>query len=180
MRKMQAENHPDHGGLALPDSPSDGQEVPLRKFLSPESVVLCMGNPLRRDDGLGPALYASLDESLRKRCIDAGTTPENQVGAIARLRPDGVLLVDAVHMDLPPGSWRVLDKRDILRMGIFTTHDIPLPLFMDYLSAQVRSEIMVLAIQPGDVSFGEGLSEAVDRTVSELATHIGKSMADSS
>lgn len=180
MRTVQAEDHTDHGGLNLPHPPSPGQETSLREFLSPTSAVVCMGNPLRRDDGLGPALFAKLSDSIKRRCIDAGTTPENQVGAIARLHPDGVLLVDAVHMDLPPGSWRVLGRPDIARMGIFTTHDIPLPLFMEYLAGQVRSEIMVLAVQPEDVSFGEGLSEAVDRTVSELATHIGKCMADPS
>jgi hydrogenase 3 maturation protease len=138
-----------------------------------------MGNPLRRDDGLGPALFARLSDSIKERCIDAGTTPENQVGAIARLHPDGVLLVDAVHMDLPPGSWRVLGKQEIVKMGIFTTHDIPLPLLMEYLAGQARSQVAVLGVQPGDVSFGEKLSEAVEKTVIDLAARIGKHMADS-
>ena len=63
-------------------------------------VLVGIGNPLRGDDGFGPALIAALDGQVRAVCIDAGTAPESYAGKIIKENPDTVVFVDAADLDL--------------------------------------------------------------------------------
>ena len=57
-----------------------------------------------------------------------------------------------------------------------TTHGLPLSFFLDRLES-VAKEIVLLGIEPADLSFGEGLStevrEAVDRLAEALSAGRG-------
>ena len=59
-----------------------------------KTVIVGMGNPLRGDDGFGPALIERLRGKVSATCIDAGIAPENYVGRIVKETPDTILLVD--------------------------------------------------------------------------------------
>jgi hydrogenase 3 maturation protease len=130
-----------------------------------------IGNILRGDDALGPELIERLrDTSLE--LIDAGTTPENQVGSAARRNPTTVVLVDAVHMEEEPGTCRLLSRDRILEDTGFTTHDLSPALFMERLEAETGASVMMLAVQPAMLAFGAPMSEPVEKTLEDLAAFI--------
>jgi hydrogenase 3 maturation protease len=97
-------------------------------------------------------------------CIDAGSAPENYAGKIIKENPDTILLIDAAHLDGPPGSWDILNKRDIAKCG-FTTHDFPPSLLMEYLTHHTKAKIYLLAVEPEDITLGEGISGTVEKTL---------------
>ena len=133
-------------------------------------MLLGVGNRLSRDDGAGPLLAERLAGSDWS-AIDCGTSLENVGGIVARERPDLLVIADAARMGLKPGEVRRLPRRSVDRM-LATTHGLPLSFFLDRLES-AASEIVLLGIEPADLSFGEGLStevrEAVDRLAEALA-----------
>ena len=83
---------------------------------------------------------------------------------MARSNPDTVLIVDAVDFDGPPGEARLLEPTSITAGGL-STHASSLQMVADYLKARAGARSLLLAIQPADVSPGEGLTEPVSRTM---------------
>lgn len=142
----------------------------LRSISGTRTVMVGVGNVLRGDDGLGPELMRLLDGAPGLACIDAGTTPENQVGAIAGRRPGTVLIADAVDLGLAPGSVAVLDRDAIVRFSGLGTHDISPAMFMERLEEETRATVRMLAVQPSGLAFGSPLSDAVASVLEELAT----------
>jgi len=131
------------------------------------TVLLGTGNILRGDDAFGPELVNRLSD-LPIRCIDAGTTPENQIGVVARCEPDNILIADAVHMEMEPGSCRILQSEEILEYTGLTTHDLSPAHFMSVLAERTGAEIRMIAVQPLHLRFGEPVSPEVERALDEL------------
>lgn len=122
---------------------------------------------MKGDDGLGPALIERLKGKVKAVCIDAGNSPENYGGKIAKESPDTILLVDAIHLDLEPGRYEILKPHDILKSG-FTTHDISPRMFIKYLESQTKADIYLLGIQPQNISLGGEMSETVKKTLDKI------------
>jgi len=133
-------------------------------MLKGKVIIVGIGNSLRCDDGFGPALIKMLEDKSDMVCIDAGSAPENYLGKIVKLNPDTVLIVDAVHLGLKPGEYEILKKKDIVKSG-FTTHDISPNMFIEYLENNTKADIYMLGVQPIDVSFGEGMSDHMERAL---------------
>jgi hydrogenase 3 maturation protease len=70
-------------------------------------------------------------------------------------------------MDSRPGEFNILKKEEILRSG-FTTHDLSPNMFIEYLENETNADIYMLAVQPENVSFGEGVSESVSRAIERI------------
>ena len=72
-----------------------------------------VGHDLWGDDGVGPAVVHSLQESLpgydQLLLVDAGPAPENFTGKLRGFNPDIILLVDAAELDMLPGSYQWID-----------------------------------------------------------------------
>ncbi len=130
-------------------------------------VIVGIGNTLRRDDSFGPSLIEKLKGNIKAVCIDAGSAPESYAGKIIKEKPDTILVVDVVHLGLRPGDYDILKSAEIVQAG-FSTHDISPRMFLDYLQKETEAEIYMLGIQPEDISFGEGMSEGVKKTLEEI------------
>ena len=139
----------------------------FREILKGKVVIVGIGNYLRGDDGFGPALIDRLKTKVKAVCIDAGIAPENQVGNIAKENPDTILLVDAIHLGKNPGEYEILKKEDIIKSG-FTTHDISMRMFIEYLQEQAGADIYLLGVQPQDISLGAKMSDRVKDTLENL------------
>ncbi|HMD34871.1 MAG TPA: HyaD/HybD family hydrogenase maturation endopeptidase [Vicinamibacterales bacterium] len=78
--------------------------------------VLGLGNVLMGDDGFGPAVVRAFDAMYEAgpdvEVIDLGTPGLDLMPWLADV--DSVIIVDTVKSDLPPGSMRFYDKRDLL------------------------------------------------------------------
>ncbi len=150
-------------------------EPNFKNILKGKIVVVGVGTILRGDDGLGPVLIERIKENVGAMCVDAGNAPENYVGKIAKLKPDTVLIIDAVHLDLKPGEYKILRKDDITKSG-FTTHNLSPNMFIEYLEKETNADIYILGIQPENTSFGEEISKNVRKKLEELSELIIKSI----
>lgn len=139
-----------------------------------KTVLMGVGNVLRGDDGFGPEIVGLLQGTPGLVCIDAGTTPENQIGATARHSPDLVLIADAVHLGLEAGSCALLDRNEIVRFSGLGTHDASPALFMERLEEATGAEVSMLAVQPSKLDFGSPLSDPVRSAMEELAAFLRK------
>jgi hydrogenase 3 maturation protease len=147
------------------------QPATLKRLFKGKVVILGIGNILRGDDGLGPALIARLQGEVKAVCLDTGTAPENYLGKIAKEKPDTVLIVDALYLGKRPGEYQILKKDDILSSGL-TTHDISPQMLIEYLQKKTRADIYLLGMQPKNVSFGQNLSDEVKASLDQLADMI--------
>jgi len=143
----------------------------IQNILKGKVVIVGIGNSMKGDDGFGPALIERLNNKTSFSCLNADTSPENYIGKITKEDPDTILLVDAVHMNLDPGEYRVLEKKDIQNSGL-TTHNLSPAMFIEFLENETKASIYMLGIQPKTVSLGEELSEEMKATLENIIKKI--------
>jgi len=138
--------------------------------------VVALGNPLRRDDGLGMRLL----EALRERDLpddvelyDAGTGGMRIIHKLADV--DDVILIDVVRFGGEPGEfvWFSPDEVESIREE-GASHD---PNLFEAIELSRRLDeapdrICCLGVQPEDLSMGEGLSEPVEAAIPALLESI--------
>jgi hydrogenase 3 maturation protease len=130
-------------------------------------ILLGVGNRLSRDDGVGPLVAQMVESDVDWHTIDCGTAVENAVGIITRERPELLVVVDAARMGLPPGSVRRVSVLSSDRM-LGSTHGLPLSFVVERLEATV-GDVVLVGVEPADLSFGEGLSPEVENAARELS-----------
>lgn len=140
---------------------------PFTSILAGKIVFVGIGNSIRRDDGLGPALVQRLRDKVDYPCINGGDVPENSFGMIVREQPDTIVLIDAVQLFLDPGEYRILTKSDLLNTG-FSTHNTSPSIFMEQLERETGAHVYLVGIQPHSIDYGNGLSDAIKRTLAHL------------
>jgi hydrogenase maturation protease len=101
--------------------------------------------------------------------VSGASAPENVVGALRAFHPDLVVVVDVARMGQPPGTLLRVDPSDPRAWGA-STHTLPLPVFCRYLEETLGCKVTLLGIEPADLSFGEGLSPAVELAVERAAS----------
>ncbi len=137
-------------------------------------AVVGVGNRLRGDDGVGPALVDALAGLEQVHRFDVGSTPENFILPVARLTPGRILVVDACDFGGRPGEFRLFDRAQIeqLAYGLLSTHTLPLSLTVEMLAHQTGAEVSLLGVQPAGIEFGTGLSEPVRDALPALAEFV--------
>lgn len=134
-------------------------------------VIVGIGNVMKSDDGFGVALVENLKDENGIFCINAGMSPENYTAEIVGKNPDVILLVDTIHIGCNPGGYEILTPEGIIKTG-FTTHDMSLRMFIEYLQRRTKAEVYMLGVQPKDVSFGNNMSFEVVRTLKRISKMI--------
>jgi hydrogenase 3 maturation protease len=143
-----------------------GEELGRR--LRGKVLLIGTGNPLRGDDGAGPAVISLLEGGVGACLLDAGEVPESYVGRILASGADTIVLIDASDFGAAPGDLAVLEPEDVARRCI-STHQLPLNLFFRYLRENSRADMFALGIQPARIELGQSLSPAVADSVQALA-----------
>jgi hydrogenase maturation protease len=140
----------------------------LAEVMTPSSVIVCVGNDLCGDDGAGVEVARRLKDAVPWTVIDARTVPESFLMKIVGLRPETVLLVDALAFGAQPGAVELVEAKDVGGQGPSTHGPAPLA-FLEILQMMHPCRAAVLGIQPAHDTVGAGLSEpvlaAVDRIV---------------
>ncbi|MBQ7251947.1 MAG: hydrogenase maturation protease [Kiritimatiellae bacterium] len=133
-------------------------------------VLVGIGRPGAGDDAAGVALA----RLLRRRkpagwtVFAAEANPENFVGAIARLAPRKVVLVDACEMGCAPGTVKEL-RADGTTGGAFGTHAPDMGMFEAFLADCVPgTKMRLVGIQPETLAPGP-MSRPVRDAVRRLA-----------
>ncbi len=140
----------------------------LKDILKGKVVIVGIGNILKGDDAFGPMLLDRLEGKVKATLINAGISPENYTGKIAKEKPDCILLVDAALLGKKPGEWEILKRDEIIKSG-FTTHDMSPAMFIDYMKERTGADIYLLGIQPQNISLGDEMTPVVKKTLEELS-----------
>jgi len=146
-------------------------------------LIVGIGNSLKGDDGAGCEAIKNLQLKIKNDVIlsgaknlnllDCGIAPENYTKKIKDFNPETIIFIDAVEMKEPPGTVKIIDDKDI-SSGYFTTHNMPLNLFIDYIKEETKAKIVFIGIQPKSTRFGECLSAPVQKAVEKLASEFSR------
>jgi hydrogenase maturation protease len=138
-------------------------------------LIIGMGNRIKHDDGVGIYIADRLLKEGVKNVIMAENSIENYIGKINSYSAKALLMIDAVDQDEAPGFFQLLPLEEI-KDTTTNTHNLSLDTIASFLTCD---NIRILAIQPGTVSFGFGLSpevrNAADRLTTQLIEAISKS-----
>ena len=144
----------------------------LKQNLKGKVCVVGIGNRLKGDDAAGPELIDRLTGRSRFHCLDTGVAPENYLEKIVQIKPDTILLVDAMDFGGEAGSCRLFSADQITGGGL-SSHALSLRMTCDYLQQRISARIFVLGIQPAQVNLNGPLSAAVGVAVEKLAAELG-------
>ena len=150
----------------------------LRGELKGKIVLLGVGNRIRGDDAAGPELIEILKKKLpdiRNEIFlfDGGELPEDYLVPIANLKPNLVIIVDAVDFGSRPGTIKLFPIRQIPQ-GSFSTHRLSLRFLGSCLEKETQAKIFVLGIQPKSIKLEEKLSLEVKKALRGLADFFQK------
>ena len=140
----------------------------------PRTCLIGIGSDLRGDDSAGLMVSRQLLQHPHTEnlfIIEGGPAPENVTGQIRAFHPDLVILIDAAHMDEPPGAvqWIPLDSIDGMSAS---SHSLPLSMLASYLTAEIGCDVSVIGIQPAQNEIGSGLSPSVQTAVDEITKEL--------
>jgi len=129
---------------------------------SKKYILMGIGNTLRGDDGIG-SIVAQSFKDRDWLSIDCGVIPENFTSIIKKNRPNLVVLIDAVEMDLKPGEFRIISPDRIH----LTTHSMPLSFLISYLK-EYTQELIFIGIQPKIIDYSNSVSPEVLKSSEEI------------
>ena len=109
-----------------------------------KNYLLGIGNPLRTDDGAG-SFVAQHFQHHDWMVSDGRTAPENYTSVIKKIRPDLLVIIDAVEMNLAAGTIKISLRENCFFQ--FSTHYLPLSYLVEYLTPYC-SKILLIGIQP--------------------------------
>jgi len=120
-------------------------------------IILGVGNTLRGDDGIGPALIRDLRGKIGCGLLDCGETPENYLQKIIDFGPSTIIVVDAADWGGPPGEIRQIRLEEISNPSL-SSHTASLGLSLDYLRAHLKARIVIVGIQSRTRAFLDPIS----------------------
>jgi len=154
-------------------------ERDLRVWLSDAKkvVIAGVGSPLRKDDFIGVEIVRKLRNKVSHSVylIECETVPESFIEPISDFKPTHVLIIDAAMLNLKPGSSKLIEPKEMVDAAV-STHALPLGLFSEYLRETIGAKVALLAIQPKDTSFGEGLTKDLQKTAEDVTNLILKNL----
>lgn len=138
-------------------------------------LVAGVGNPLRGDDGFGPAVIAALGP-----LPEGAQTTETGIGGVALLQDlmlgwDGLVLLDAVERGAAAGTVFVLEPEVPEAVHVPDVHlaNPDRVLSMALSLGALPERVLIVGCQPEDAhSLVIGLSPAVTRAVGEAVAHV--------
>ncbi len=147
----------------------------------PETMlVIGVGNPLARDEGVGIRAVERLRERdlpTGVRVLDAGT---DLLAVLPQMsRADRVVLLDAVRAGGEPGTIYRLTLDDLLAKAIHepewrSAHDLSLvsAVRLAESTGQVLPPTVLLGVEPAEVALGEGLTPPVEAALEPLVEKV--------
>lgn len=129
-----------------------------------------MGNRIKRDDGVGIYIAKQLKKQGIENVVIAENSIENYIGKINQNEPHSIIFIDAVDTGAQPGDVNILPIRDLTNTTT-NTHNLSLNTISTFFDVEDQR---VLAIQPGDVAFGTGLTYPVEMTANRVTALLVK------
>jgi hydrogenase 3 maturation protease len=135
-------------------------------------VIAGIGNPIRSDDFIGTKIVKQLQNKLSNNVylIECETVPENYLLEIETFKPSHILLIDAAILNLTPGETRLILPEQLEEFSTFTTHALPLQMFIICLKKFTNSKTALLLIQPKNIELGETITSELKKTADQIET----------
>ena len=134
-------------------------------------VIIGIGNLFRKDDNIGVEIIRNLNTKVSNQIflIEAETVPESYLQQIVEFNPSHILLIDAGLINQKPGTVQLVDPTKLIKRTAISTHTLPLRIFCDFIKQKTKAKILLLIIQPKDVSFGENLTPELEETAKKIS-----------
>ena len=136
-------------------------------------LVVCVGNRLVGDDGVGPAVFDALTDFPLPENVSLTLLETRGIGLLDELDGQSLLaVVDAVRFGTPPGTLHVLNGEELAsaaRMPV-TSHDIALTEALAVgerlFPERMPSEVIFIGVEGKEFSLlGASLSPEVEAAV---------------
>lgn len=149
---------------------------PLKKVFSnigERVLIVCIGNELRNDDGVGPYIARGI-KNTKFKVIDAGDVLESYIYDIIDYKPSDIIIVDAAFFGGSVGDISIIKEEDISSVRMVSTHTLPLSHLINIIRSELNNElnIKIIGIQVSDTSFGQNISDKVKKTADEIVDYI--------
>lgn len=139
----------------------------------PAPVVIGVGNPFRRDDGVGPAVLDALrgrdDLPPGTRLVESDGEPTRTI--LAWADASTAVLVDAVRTGAPPGTVHLVDPESVPEGGRAGGSHALGPgeaVRLGRATGRVPDRLVLIGVEVVDTDMGTGLSAAVADAVDEV------------
>lgn len=146
-------------------------------------VIIGVGNLLLKDEGLG--IHAA--QELQKKDLPSGVEViDGGVSGLGLLDlfegASKLVLIDAAEMKLKPGTvvrFSPENVKDLAGGGKFSAHDVGLMEVLDLARALGRcpEEVVILGIQPKEISWGTDLSPEVEAAIPRVVEMVMKEIS---
>jgi hydrogenase 3 maturation protease len=149
----------------------------LKEIIIGKTLILGIGNSMKQDDGVGPAVISKLKIKndklkMKVKLLDAGMAPENYTGKIKKIKPDTLIMVDAIDFGGKPGNIKIIEEAEIKAQSL-STHNVSLKTFVDFLRADLPDlKVFIIGIQPKQIDYGTELSLEVQKAVDKLCMNL--------
>lgn len=128
-----------------------------------KKAILCIGNESKGDDCVGLEFGKFVEKNYKDWKVFFGNdTPEDKFFILQKFQPDFLLIVDASidKNEISNAEFLEFENSQNLNEFIFTTHNIPLEFFVNFLN-EIAQKTLFLAIfiNPNNLNFGAKLSK---------------------
>ncbi len=131
-------------------------------------LLICVGNSLRGDDGVGPYIAGALSEEMEGLTVyDAGMNPENCLAVCDQIQPGKVVFIDAANWEGTPGDIRLIPE-ELIPLQTISTHTFPLSTLGALIKEDQSVEVKYIGIQLASAHLGDAMCEAVRTAAHEL------------
>jgi len=143
-------------------------------------AILGLGNELGGDDGLGLLAARKIKQTLPDdidgvEILETGVAPENFTGVLRKSLPSHVILIDSAEMGEKAGCIKLVDAQKIKEV-FPSTHSLPLSTLAKYIEQEFGAKVIILGIQPKEISFSTEVSVEIVNSVNQLAKIIIESL----
>jgi hydrogenase maturation protease len=143
-----------------------------------DTIVIGVGNPWRGDDGVATEIIQRLSAKEHLPCIfyDGGTDALALLDLIPQYGK--AIIIDAVTMGAAPGTVRVFSPAEAkinIQGDALSTHGFGLAELLHFIEElSIKTEIVIVGIEPEKIDFGLGLSAVVAGKVEEVMAKVIK------
>jgi len=138
----------------------------LSQYLKEDFLVVCLGNELRGDDGIGAYIAKRGIEKFPQNFINVGISIENYLFKIITSPQNLIILVDLVDFGGKVGTIKLFHPLELKEQGI-STHSISLSKIAEILKSSGK-RVLLLGIQGKNINIGEGISPEVEANANRL------------
>lgn len=135
-----------------------------------KTLILGLGNTLRRDDGLGPAVIEGL-QSQKLANADVQVGGQDGLTLLESIREyPRAIVIDAVDMGMPAGEVRIFAPGEVrVKSDSLSTHGFGLAEAMELMPMlDIQTELKIIGVQPESIEFGQGLGEKVSNSLGKV------------